>query len=710
LAPNSKARTPAGLVDEGGGFARVRIPVIKRHGKHVTAGRGTIDVFGSEHVLGVTASREVGVLRHNNRVIFYIAGPGLGHVANIKLKVFAKGPIVSSRLVRLPQSQMTWRKILDAKPTGLVSLRIDPSKLSCQRLTASRKELADALSFGLAPDLRYQVQVHRQLKASIDSYAAIRHFVNLILGLPRMSKSKLIDAYGKTALRIGLLKAEIANLDLLIGQVDALIKACAPPPPTTTPTTTTPLPPAVQAVQTAPGLSQQLTPQPSLALSPVQPQGVPIISVNDQLRYQQFSGVGANLTDSAAWLIYSELSPADHVALIQDLFGIPGLQTMLGVPPIHLNFLRVAMGASGAMTVGAPYSYDDMPAGQSDPSLAQFSIAHDLPYTIPTLQQALAINPGLQILASPWSPPGWMKSNGSLDNVNGQGTLLPSAYGPLANYFVKFIQAYAAQGIPVDAVTPQNEPRSGGSGTAYPGLTLPEANEAQFIAQNLQPAFSAAGLRTKIYGHDLSWDQLNYAGSLATGPAASDLSGIAWHCYFGSPTVMSQLHQSAPGLDQIADECSPEIRPFGAPEYLISTLRNWASVAAVWGVALDPNGGPIQPGNNCGGCRGLVTIDEQTHTVTFRTEYYQLGQVSAFVQPGAARIDSQNFVSYGVNSSNILTVTAGLDDVAFLNPDGSKVLVAYNNSAAPISFGVQSNGSYFSYTIPPQAMTTFLWH
>jgi O-glycosyl hydrolase len=303
-----------------------------------------------------------------------------------------------------------------------------------------------------------------------------------------------------------------------------------------------------------------------------------------------------------------------------------------------------------------------------------------------------------------------MKSNGSLDNVNGQGTLLPSAYGPLANYFVKFIQAYAAQGIPVDAVTPQNEPRSGGSGTAYPGLTLPEANEAQFIAQDLQPAFSAAGLRTKIYGNDLSWDQLNYAGSLATGPAASDLAGIAWHCYFGSPTVMSQLHQSAPGLDQIADECSPEIRPFGAPEYLISSLRNWASVAAVWGVALDPNGGPIQPGNNCGGCRGLVTIDEQAHTVTFRTEYYQLGQVSAFVQPGAARIDSQNFVSYGVNSSNILTVTAGLDDVAFLNPDGSKVLVAYNNSAAPISFGVQSNGSYFSYTLPPQAMTTFLWH
>ena len=146
---------------------------------------------------------------------------------------------------------------------------------------------------------------------------------------------------------------------------------------------------------------------------------------------------------------------------------------------------------------------------------------------------------------------------------------------------------------------------------------------------------------------------------------------------------MSQLHQTAPTLDQIVDECSPEIRGFGTPEFLISSLRNWASVVAVWTAATDPSGGPIQPGNNCGGCRGLAAIDESSHTMTLRTEYYQLGQVSAFVQPGARRIDSPNFVTYGLNGSNIETVSAGLDDVAFLNPDGSKVLVAYNNSDRP---------------------------
>ena len=157
---------------------------------------------------------------------------------------------------------------------------------------------------------------------------------------------------------------------------------------------------------------------------------------------------------------------------------------------------------------------------------------------------------------------------------------------------MKFLQAYASYGVPIQAITPQNEPSSGGGGVSYPGLTLPEPNEEQFVAQNLAPALSAAGLHTKIYGNDLSWNSTGYAGALASGAASSDLAGIAWHCYFGSPTAMSQLHQSAPRLDQIVNECSPEIRSFGAPEFLISSLRNWASMVAVWNVALDPQGGP----------------------------------------------------------------------------------------------------------------------
>jgi glucosylceramidase len=361
------------------------------------------------------------------------------------------------------------------------------------------------------------------------------------------------------------------------------------------------------------------------------------------------------------------------------------------------------------MTVGTPYSYDDMPPGQSDSDLSNFSIAHDTSYLIPTLQQALAINPGLEILANPWSPPAWMKSNDSLDNLGGSGTLLASAYRPLARYIVKFIQAYERQGIPIDEVTPQNEPSSGGSGTPYPGLTLPAADEDQFISQDLTPALQAAGLNTKIYATDHNWDRQAYANAIATGASAGDLAGIAWHCYFGTPTVMSQMQQSSQSLDQIVDECSPELRSFGTPEFLISSLRNWARVVSVWSVALDPSGGPIQAANDCRGCTGPVTIDEQTQAITFRPEYYQLGQVSAFVQPGAQRIASTTYVGYGQNASGVETITPGLDDVAFLNPDGSKVLVAYNNSRAPISFDVESDGRHFTYTIPARAMTTFSW-
>jgi len=129
----------------------------------------------------------------------------------------------------------------------------------------------------------------------------------------------------------------------------------------------------------------------------------------------------------------------------------------------------------------------------------------------------------------------------------------------------------------------------------------------------------------------------------------------------------------------------------------------------VWNLALDPQGGPHGTAYGCPGCTGVVTIDEPSHTVSFSSEYYQLGQLSAFVQPGALRIDSPNFVTYGLNSSNIETVSPGLDDVAFQNPDGSTALIAYNNSSEPITFAVNSNARYFTYTIPTKAMTTFTW-
>ena len=691
LVPSSPAKTPTGVLDEGGGFQPVLFPVPSGRGRHATAKIGAVDFFAPERVLHMTPARYVGVIREGNEVSFHVAGLGLSDIKAIKLKVFATSPTGSGSLTR-----GGWRKLLHDRPSAVAAVNVDFNVLSSRQLTILRTQLSALVSIGLAPELRDEEQVAMSLKASIAGYPRLAHLISRIPALKSVRGSDLVRESANTRARIGGLKVGIRNANGLLAQVEALIAACAHP----TPAAVTQLAAGdstVEVVQTQFSLCQHLTAQPSLTLSRIAPAHVPVIDVDDRVRSQQFAGLGAALTDSSAWLIYDQLPAGVRGSLLQDLFGSAGL---------HLNFIRVPIGASDFTVSAQPYSYDDLPPGQSDPSLSQFSIGHDLSYIVPALRAALAINPGLEILANPWSPPGWMKSNDSLDNAGGQGTLLASGHGPLAAYFVKFIQAYEAAGVPIAAITPQNEP---GVEAEYPGMALPEPEEAQFISQNLQPALAAAGLHPKIYGSDLSWDQLAYADSLASGATAGDLSGIAWHCYFGSATAMSQLHQAAAGLDQIVDECSPEIKAFGMPEFLISSLRNWASVVSVWNVALDPRGGPEQSANGCPGCKGLVTIDEGSHTVSFSTAFFQLGQLSAFVHPGASRIDSRSFVSYGVNSANIETVSASLDDVAFVNPDGSKVLVAYNNSPAPISFGVGADGRYFSYTIPAQATTTFTW-
>ena len=689
LSGQSSSAAPTGLVADGGGFAAMPFPVSKRHGKRISVARRVVDAFSRERTLRMLTPGQVNVFRTGNQVIFYLGGLGLTQTVNVKLKVFSRNPTAAAKHTA-PVRTLTasvWQKLAQIKASGVASFKVNPAQLTVAQLQALRGQLESVLAHGLRAELRQEQRAQAALKSEIARYAATGDLL-------QVRRASLVADLKPSTAGVTHLKTKIAQMNKLVGRVDALITATAQPP--------------VTVVQTDPGLGQELTAQPGLVTSTVEPQGVPLIDVDERVRYQQFAGLGAAMTDSSAWLI-SQLSPSGRLALTQALFGSPGLPNALGVPAIHLNFLRVGIGASGAMTVGAPYSYDDMDTGKTDPTLAHFSIAHDVPYIIPALQQALSVDPGLEILANPWSPPAWMKGNDSLDNPSAQGTLLSSDYGPLAEYFVKFIEAYGNYGVPIDALTPQNEPSSGTVATNYPGLTLPEPAEAQFIDRYLEPALRSAGLNTQIYGSDLSWDSSDYADALASGPAAADLSGIAWHCYFGSPSAMSDLHQTTPGLDQIVSECSPEIRPFATPEFLISSLRNWASMVSVWSLALDADGEPVQPRNDCPGCLGPVTIDEQTQEVSFRPEYYQLGQISAFVQPGAWRIDSPNFVAYGVNSASIETITASLDDVAFQNPDGSKVLVAYNNSGVPIAFGMASDGSYFVYTLPAHAMTTFVW-
>jgi glucosylceramidase len=454
--------------------------------------------------------------------------------------------------------------------------------------------------------------------------------------------------------------------------------------------------PTAQVILTTADMSQELTPQPALAFSSKSPAGLPVIDVDDTTSYQRFSGVGAGMTDTSAWLIHDQLSPTSASGVLESVFGSGG---------IRLSFLRVAIGATDFSATETPYSYDDLAPGRSDPTLAHFSIAHDEAYILPTLRQVMSLNPDEFVLASPWSPPAWMKTNDSLANMRGKGRFRDAARGALANYIVKFLRAYRNQGVRVKAVTPQNEPDNW---TAYPGMELSPHEEAKFVRANLAPALRRAGLPTEIYGGDVGWRSVAYAQRIARSQAVSDLTGIATHCYFGAPTSIARLHAEDPALDEIMSECSTGITPYSTTEVEISAMRNWASAVAMWNLALDPHGGPVQPPNHgCGGCTGIFTVDPLTHTASPTIDYYELGQVSKFVAPGAVRIASNHFVRYRYPPRQV--VTAGLDDVAFRNPNGSEVLVAYDNSAAPASFAIKSHGRFVSYRLAPGATATFIW-
>jgi glucosylceramidase len=462
----------------------------------------------------------------------------------------------------------------------------------------------------------------------------------------------------------------------------------------------------VEVVQTTADLTQHLTRLGDVRFQPISAGGrsataMPVIVVNDLVRYQRVQGFGGAMTDSSAWLIRDELPATVGSAVMSGLFASDG---------IHLSFLRVPIGASDFTRNGVPYTYDDMPSGRSDPGLSHFSIAHDAEYIIPALRQTLAANPLARVLATPWSPPAWMKNSLSLSNVRHRGTLRYSDFRPWARYVVKFIQAYGRAGVPISAVTAQNEPTNPSS---YPGLELSEPGEARWIKSDLAPALRAAHLRTRIYAHDGGWSprSANYAKMLVADRAASRvLRGLAWHCYFGSPYLMSTVRRMDRSLDQIVDECSPGMTPFPTAEVVIGSIRNWASTVALWNLALDPQGGPVQaPNTGCPNCSGLVTVDERTHSVGLRLSYFQLGQASSFVQPGARRVDSPHYVFYDYQRPGENLVTPGLDDVAFVNPDGSRVLVAYDNSNAPIPFTVDWHNRSFTYTLPAEAMVTFVW-
>lgn len=412
------------------------------------------------------------------------------------------------------------------------------------------------------------------------------------------------------------------------------------------------------------------------------------IDVDDRTAYQQMDGFGAAMTESSAWLIANKLSVEQRNELMNRLFDHE--------QGIGISYLRLPMGATDFSL--SHYTYDDMPEGQTDPELRGFSIDHDKAYIIPTLRKAKEINPALKIMGSPWSAPAWMKTSGSLL----KGNLNADAYPAYADYFAKFVQAYAAEGLPIDAVTPQNEPQFEPDG--YPGMRMEAAEQANFIKTYLGPAFVKANIRTKIVVWDHNWDDPYYPIQILSDPEASKyIAGSAFHGYAGEVANQQKVHDAFPGKDIYFTESSggewaPEFGgslKWDMQNLIIGATRYWAKTVLKWNLALDESHGPALGG--CRDCRGFVTIDGQTGHASYNPEYYAFGHASKFVKPGAYRIDSNTFGN------------GSIEDVAFRNPDGSEVLIALNSAAESRSFLVRRSGKSFAYTLPAGAAATFVW-
>jgi len=415
---------------------------------------------------------------------------------------------------------------------------------------------------------------------------------------------------------------------------------------------------------------------------------VPTIDVDATTTYQQMVGFGAAMTDASAYLIMHRMPARHRDALMLDLFGRDS--------GIGLSFIRVPMGASDFSL--RHYSYDDMPKSESDSALIHFSIDDDRAEKIPLLQSALAINPQIKLTASPWSPPAWMKSSGSLI----KGTLLPRFYDSFSDYFVKFIQSYGAAGLPIYAVMIQNEPNF--EPEDYPGMRLESPARARVIGDHLGPRLERAGIKTMIWDWDHNWDVPQSPLDVLADPAARKyVQGVAWHCYGGDVSAQSKIHDAFPDKDAWFTECSggewatnfADNLMWNVGTLVIGATRNWARGVSLWNLALDEKFGPHKGG--CRNCRGVVTIDSKTGAYTRNVEYYVLGHASRFVQSGAYRIKSES-------------ADTTLANVAFLNPDGyTKVLIVLNKAKEPRTFAVRAAGKSLRYTLPAASVVTLVW-
>ena len=431
----------------------------------------------------------------------------------------------------------------------------------------------------------------------------------------------------------------------------------------------------VQVVLSSHDLSQRLFIQPNLRLLPGKSGD---IRINPCTTYQSILGLGSSLEHSTCYNI-SKLPSDRQEAVIQSIVD--------PVKGIGMNLMRICIG-SPDFTASPWYTYDDMPPGETDPKLERFSVEKDREYVLPVLKMALAKNPDLLFVASAWSPPAWMKTN---DEIGG-GSISRKHFAAYGEYLARFVKAYEAEGIPIRAVTPQNEPDC--KNPKYPTCHWTGKEQRDFIRDHLGPVFKAQGILAGIWCWDHNFNLLSFPRAILNDPqCASYVEGTAFHHYGGKAEAMTTLHREFPQKDIFFTEGSTF--GMGGAVRIIRYLRNWARGYNAWVTIIDhkrhPNPGPHMCGATC------IVLNADTLKTEYRFDYYMYGQFMKFIQRGAVRVESTE-------------PDKSLPNVAFLNPSGELVLVVANLSGGAREFSVACMGSVFHARLGGKSIATYRWN
>jgi glucosylceramidase len=407
------------------------------------------------------------------------------------------------------------------------------------------------------------------------------------------------------------------------------------------------------------------------------------IDVDSTKTFQTVDGFGFTLTGGSAHVI-SQMDAISKAALLKELFGNDS-------SAIGISYLRLSIGSSDLNA--SVFSYDDMPSGQTDTGLTHFSLAPDTSELIPLLQQIVAINPSIKIIAAPWSAPVWMKDN----NSSTGGSLLATYYHVYAQYFVKYIQQMKLKGITIDAITPQNEPLNPNNN---PSLVMQAADELSFVKNFLGPAFQSSGITAKIIVYDHNCDRPDYPETiLQDATAKAFVNGSAFHLYAGDIGALGQVHNLYPDKQvYFTEQYTASTGDFAGDlqwhikNVIIGSMRNWSLNALEWNLANDASYGPHTIGG-CTVCKGALTISG--NSITRNVGYYIIAHASKFVPSGSVRIESN--------------ISGNLQNVAFKTPAGKKVLIVENDGTTNAIFNIRFNTKWVAATLAAGSVATYTW-